>query len=87
MTSAWETFQERIKAEMRKKYSEAVVEHSSNPRNIGGFEDADGHARITGPCDDTMEIWIKVEADTIVKAGFVSNGCGITIASKQAARE
>jgi nitrogen fixation protein NifU and related proteins len=81
LTSSWEIFQERIKAEMRKKFSEAVVEHSSNPRNTGGFDDANGYARVTGPCGDTMEIWLKVDGDTIVKAGFLSNGCGITIAS------
>ena len=81
MVSSWEIFQERIKNEMRKKFSKTVIEHSSDPRNIGNIDDANGYARVTGPSDETMEIWLKVDGDTIVKAGFSSTGCGITIAS------
>jgi len=81
MTSNWEQFQEQIKAKMREIYSETVVEHNMNPRNLGSFPDADGHSRITGPCGDTMEIWLKVEGDLVVKAGFATDGCGTTIAS------
>jgi nitrogen fixation NifU-like protein len=81
MTSAWEKFQEQIKVKMREIYSEIVVEHSLNPRNLGSFPDADGYAQITGPCGDTMEIWLKVNGNIIVKAGFTTDGCGTTIAS------
>ena len=81
MTSSWEKFEELIKAEMKKVYSEAVVEHSMNPRNIGDIEDADGFAKVTGPCGDTMEIWLKVNNDTISDASFMTDGCGTTIAS------
>ena len=81
MTSSWEIFQERIKAEMRKKYSENVVEHSCDPRNIGSIEGAEGYASVTGPCGDTMEIWLKMDGDMIEQASFVTNGCGTTIAS------
>lgn len=81
MTSSWEKFEELIKAEMRKVYSEAVIEHSMNPRNVGGLEDADGFAKVTGPCGDTMEIWLRVENGTIRDASFVTDGCGTTIAS------
>ena len=81
MTSSWEKFQELIKQEMRKIYSEAVVEHSMNPRNLGDLEDADGFARVTGPCGDTMSIWLKVNGDAIINASFMTDGCGTTIAS------
>ena len=81
MTSAWEKFQELIRAEMRKVYSEAVVDHAMNPRNLGNMEDADGFARVTGPCGDTMEIWLRVENGTIADASFLTDGCGTTIAS------
>ena len=81
MVSSWERFQELMKEEMRKIYSEAVVEHSMNPRNLGDLEDADGFARVTGPCGDTMSIWLKVNGDTIVDATFMTDGCGTTIAS------
>jgi len=81
MTSSWEKYEELIKAEMRKIYSDVVVEQSMNPRNQGNLEDADGFARVTGPCGDTMEIWLKVNGDTIINASFLTDGCGTTIAS------
>jgi len=81
MTSSWEKFEELIKAEMKKVYSETVVEHSMNPRNVGDIGDADGFAKVTGPCGDTMEIWLKVNSDTISDASFMTDGCGTTIAS------
>ena len=81
MTSDWETFQELVKAEMRKVYSETVVDHALNPRNVGNKDDADGFAQITGPCGDTMEIWLKVRNDIVTEATFMTDGCGTTIAA------
>jgi nitrogen fixation NifU-like protein len=81
MASSWEKFEELIKAEMRKVYSEAVVEHSMNPRNVGDLEDADGFGKVTGPCGDTMEMWLKVKNGAIRDASFLTDGCGTTIAS------
>ena len=81
MTSSWEKFEELIKQEMRKIYSEAVIEYSMNPRNLGELEDPDGFARVTGPCGDTMSVWLKVNGDTIINASFMTDGCGTTIAS------
>jgi len=52
-----------------------------NPRNVGNMEAADGYASITGPCGDTMDIWLKVKRDTIVEATFMTDGCGTTIAA------
>jgi nitrogen fixation NifU-like protein len=81
MTSSWEQFEEFIKAEMRKTYSEVVIEHSMNPKNLGDIEDADGCGRVTGPCGDTMSIWLKVNGGTITDTGFLTDGCGTTVAS------
>lgn len=81
MSSSWEKFEELMKAEMRKVYSEPVVEHSLNPQNVGDLEDADGFARVTGPCGDTMEIWLKVKDGTVSAATFMTDGCTTTIAS------
>ena len=81
MTSAWETFEESLKAEMRKAYSETVIDHAMNPRNVGNMETADGYASVTGPCGDTMEIWLKVRNGIIVEATFMTDGCGTTIAA------
>ena len=81
MTSGWGTFQELVKGEMRKVYSETVVDHAVNPRNVGDMADADGFAQITGPCGDTIEIWLKVRNDVITEATFMTDGCGTTIAA------
>ncbi|NQT30882.1 MAG: iron-sulfur cluster assembly scaffold protein [Deltaproteobacteria bacterium] len=62
-------------------YSEAAIEHSMNPKNLGELEDADGFARVIGPCGDTMEIWLKVKNGTIAQATFLTDGCGTSIAS------
>ena len=81
MTSSWEKFEELIKQEMRKVYSETVIDHSMDPRNVGDLDDADGFAKVTGPCGDTMEIWLKVKNGTIADASFLTDGCGTSIAS------
>ncbi len=81
MPSSWEEFEELIKQEMRKIYSEAAIEHSMNPKNLGELEDADGFARVTGPCGDTMNIWLKVKDGTIAQVTFLTDGCGTSIAS------
>jgi len=81
MSSSWEKFEELIKAGMRKIYSEAVIEHSMNPRNLGELENADGFAQVTGSCGDTMRMWLKVKDGTISDTSFMTDGCGTTLAS------
>ena len=81
MTSDWEALQELAKAEMRKVYSETAIEHAMNPRNMGNMDNTDGFARITGPCGDTMEIWLKVRNYIVTEATFMTDGCGTSIAS------
>jgi len=81
MATAWDKYQELVKEEMSKLYSQTVIDHAMNPRNVGNTEAADGYASVTGPCGDTMDIWLKVKDDTIVKATFMTDGCGTTIAA------
>jgi nitrogen fixation NifU-like protein len=81
MSSSWEKFEELIRAKMLETYSEAVVEHSMNPRNMGDMADADGFAKVTGPCGDTMQLWLKLKGDTISQISFLTDGCGTSIAS------
>jgi len=73
--------QEMIEEDMRRTFSETVIDHAMNPRNVGRLKDADGWGRYTGPCGDTMEIWIKVSGDEIEETGFFTDGCGTSIAS------
>jgi nitrogen fixation NifU-like protein len=81
MTSGWEQFEELIRAQMRKIYSETVIDHAMNPRNLGDMEDADGFARVTGPCGDTMEIWLRAKNGNLTDATFLTDGCGTSVAS------
>jgi len=81
MSAEYDELQEMVLADARKIYSKTVIDHFMRPRNLGGIKDADGYARITGPCGDTMEIWIKVSEGTISKANFMTDGCGPSIAS------
>ena len=81
MTTAWDKFQDLVVDQMRKAYSKTVIDHAMNPRNVGNMETADGYASVTGPCGDTMEIWLKVGNDIIAETTFMTDGCGTTIAA------
>lgn len=81
MSSEFEELQELVLANERNTYSEIVIDHAVNPRNVGPIQDADGYASITGPCGDTMEIWLKVNSDKIINVSFMTDGCGTSIAS------
>ncbi|MBP6914824.1 MAG: iron-sulfur cluster assembly scaffold protein [Smithellaceae bacterium] len=58
-----------------------AIEHANDPRNMGPLQKFNGHARITGPCGDTMEFWLEVQNGKIKKASFITDGCGPSIAS------
>jgi nitrogen fixation protein NifU and related proteins len=72
-------------------YSDKVVDHFNNPRNMGSFkkDDADvGTGMVGAPeCGDVMKLQIKVQNDTIVDAKFKTFGCGSAIASSSLATE
>jgi nitrogen fixation protein NifU and related proteins len=72
-------------------YSEKVVDHFNNPRNVGSFkkeEDGVGTGIVGAPeCGDVMKLQIKVQNDTIVDAKFKTFGCGSAIASSSLATE
>jgi len=61
--------------------SPMVIDHAQAPRNRGPLATFDGHARITGPCGDTMEFWVLVRDGTVKKASFVTDGCGPSLAA------
>jgi len=72
-------------------YSEKVVEHFNNPRNMGSFkkdEEGVGTGVVGAPeCGDVMKLQIKVQDDRIVDAKFKTFGCGSAIASSSLATE
>jgi nitrogen fixation NifU-like protein len=62
-------------------YSKKVMDHFTNPRNVGEIADADGIGEMGNPvCGDAMKIFIKIEDDKIVDAKFQTFGCGASIA-------
>ncbi|QQY80558.1 nitrogen fixation NifU-like protein [Keratinibaculum paraultunense] len=69
-------------------YSEKVMEHFRNPRNVGEIEDADGVGVVGNPkCGDIMKMYLKIEDGIIVDAKFKTFGCGSAIASSSMATE
>jgi len=72
--------QEEIIDDMRKVYSEEVIELFLHPKNTGEIKNADGYGKFTGPCGDTMEIYIKIKDGRIHDAKFITDGCGTTLA-------
>jgi len=81
MSSELDDLQALVIADARKIYSETVIDHAMNSRNLGEMADADGFAKVTGPCGDTMEVWLKVNKNTITDINFMTDGCGTSIAS------
>ena len=69
-------------------YSEKVMDHFMNPRNVGVIEDASGVGEIgNAKCGDIMKIYLKIEKDIIVDVKFETFGCGSAIASSSMATE
>jgi len=69
-------------------YSEQVMDHFTNPRNVGDFENPDGIGHVGNPvCGDIMELYIKVKDDIITDARFKTFGCGAAIATSSMVTE
>lgn len=51
----------------------------SRPNNFGPMRDASTHARVTGPCGDTVDVWLRIDAGKIRKGSFMSDGCGYSV--------
>ncbi|GAB4114549.1 MAG: Fe-S cluster assembly scaffold protein NifU [Candidatus Caldatribacteriota bacterium] len=69
-------------------YSEKVMEHFRNPRNVGKIEEADGIGEVGNPvCGDIMKIYIKVKDGVIEDCKFETFGCGAAIATSSMVTE
>jgi len=69
-------------------YTEKVMDHFTNPRNVGEIENADGVGLVGNPvCGDVMKLFIKVEDGKIVDAKFKTFGCGAAIATSSMVTE
>ncbi|MBO4688103.1 MAG: Fe-S cluster assembly scaffold protein NifU [Clostridiales bacterium] len=69
-------------------YSEKVMDHFRNPRNVGVIEDADGVGEVgNAKCGDIMKMYLKIEDEIITDVKFETFGCGSAIASSSMATE
>ncbi len=69
-------------------YSEKVMDHFRNPRNVGVIEDASGIGEVgNAKCGDIMKVYLKIENDIIEDVKFETFGCGSAIASSSMATE
>jgi nitrogen fixation NifU-like protein len=76
------------KDDMLGPYSDKVMDHFMNPRNMGDIKDADAVGTVGNPaCGDVMRLYIKVEDDKIAEAKFKTFGCGAAIATSSMATE
>ena len=69
-------------------YSEKVMDHFANPRNVGEIEDANAVGQVgNAKCGDIMKMYMKIENDVIVDVKFKTFGCGAAIATSSMATE
>ncbi len=69
-------------------YSEKVLKHFKDPKNVGEMKDADGMGTVGNPvCGDMMSMYIKVKDDTIEDISFRTFGCGAAIATSSMTTE
>lgn len=69
-------------------YSDKVIDHYTNPRNVGKIENASGTGEVGNPvCGDIMKMFIKVENNVITDVKFKTFGCGAAIASSSISTE
>ncbi len=70
------------------QYSDKVMDHFKNPRNMGEIENADGVGTVgNAKCGDIMKIYLKIENDVVVDCKFKTFGCGAAIATSSMATE
>lgn len=72
--------QEMILEEDRKIFSPRVIDEYLHPRHLKKLDSPDAIATVTGPCGDTMVMGLKVEHGRIDEIGFLTDGCGPTVA-------
>jgi nitrogen fixation NifU-like protein len=87
MDSEFGVPENNISDEMPNSYTDTVIDHAMNPRNVGNIPNANGYACVTGPCGDSMEIWLSIRDGKVREATFWTDGCGTTIAAGSIATE
>ena len=78
---AVEEIQAAIIEEARKVYSEKVIQRWLHPEYLGEIENPQGYGKVTGPCGDTVTIFLRIINDKIIDARFTTDGCATTVAA------
>lgn len=60
-------------------FDDMMAAIEARPKNFGPMRNASTHAKITGPCGDTVEVWLDIGNNIIQKAMFISDGCGFSV--------
>jgi nitrogen fixation NifU-like protein len=68
-------------------YSGKVIDYGTHPRNCGILDRPDGYAKFTGPCGDTVEIFLRVRNEKILDIRYTTDGCMTSHAAVSAATE
>ena len=80
----FDEIEDMVSSEAGKLFSPTVIEHFNNPQNLGALEEPDAYTFMSGMCGDTIGIFLKVLGNKVSRIGFVTNGCGPTIACASA---
>ena len=75
--------QQEVIEKEKEDYNEYIVELFHNPVNLGRLpqDEITVSQSYTGPCGDTMQFFLKIKNDTIIKANFITDGCGASLAT------
>ena len=71
--------QNQIMQETKAEFGQVAFERWQNPLYVGAIDTPDGYGRITGPCGDTMQIFLKFENNKVKEATFLTDGCGYSL--------
>ena len=85
-SSDFDELEAMVMADARKEFSETVLDHAMNPRNVGDMPNADGFGQLQARCGD-IRIWLKVKDGAVEKATFQTDACGCTVACASMATE
>ena len=72
--------EEQVRCHEHLRFPPVARDHAVHPRNCGPLKEFNGHARITGPCGDTMEFWVMVRDNRVRHISFITDGCGSSLA-------
>ena len=76
-----EKYQQIYETAMKQVYTETALGHGENPRNLECLGESNAFNILTGPCGDTMAIWLKVEDSRINDISFTTDGCMTSLAA------